>query len=116
MRIGLCIEMAFADLPLEDRVRKAADCGFRNVEMWLVDGSFRGRPEQLANIAQTHDITITNTVIGSPDGAIGGGLTSPAKRQKWLARAAMPIKNPYGLLSPILSCCFSRSRGLIVAS
>jgi len=92
MRIGLCIEMAFADLPFEDRVRKAADCGFRNVEMWFVDGSFKGRPEQLANIAQTHDITITNTVIGSPDGAIGGGLTSPAKRQRWLARAAMTIE------------------------
>jgi hydroxypyruvate isomerase len=84
--------MAFADLLFEDRVRKAADCGFRNVEMWFVDGSFKGRPEQLANIAQTHDITITNTVIGSPDGAIGGGLTSPAKRQTWLARAAMTIE------------------------
>jgi len=92
MRIGLCIEMAFADLPFEDRVRKAADCGLRNVEMWFVDGSFKGRPEQLANIAQTHDITITNTVIGSPDGSIGGGLTSPAKRQKWLTRAAMTIE------------------------
>ena len=92
MKIGLCIEMAFADLPFEDRVRKAADCGLRNVEMWFVDGSFKGKPEQLANIAQTHDITITNTVIGSPDGSIGGGLTSPAKRRKWLARAAMTIE------------------------
>jgi len=92
MRIGLCIEMAFADLPFEDRVRKAADCGLRNVEMWFVDGSFKGKPEELAKIAETHDITITNTVIGSPDGAIGGGLTSPAKRQKWLARAAMTIE------------------------
>jgi hydroxypyruvate isomerase len=84
--------MAFADLPFEDRIRRAADCGLRNVEMWFVDGSFKGRPEQLASIAQTHDVTITNTVIGSPDGAIGGGLTSPTKRQKWLARAAMTIE------------------------
>ena len=92
MKLGLCIEMAFADLPFEDRVTKAADCGLRNVEMWFVDGSFKGKPEQLAKIAQDHDITITNTVIGSPDGSIGGGLTNPAKRQKWLARAAMTIE------------------------
>jgi hydroxypyruvate isomerase len=92
MRIGLCIEMAFASLPFEDRIRKAADCGLRNVEMWLVDGSFKGKPEQLAKIAQAHDVTITNTVIGSPDGSVGGGLTNPARRKKWLDRAAMTIE------------------------
>jgi len=92
MRIGLCVEMAFASLPFEDRVRKAADCGFRNVEMWFVDRSFKGKPEQLAKIAQTQDIAITNTVIGSPDGSVGGGLTNPANRPKWLARAAKTIE------------------------
>ena len=91
MRLGLCIEMAFANLPFEDRIRKAADCGFRNVEMWFVDGSFKGKPERLAKIAQAHDVTITNTVIGSPDGSMGGGLTNPANRKKWLYRAAMTI-------------------------
>jgi hydroxypyruvate isomerase len=92
MEFGLCIEMAFADLPFEDRVKKAADCGFKNVEMWFVDMSFKGKPEQLARIAQTHGITITNTVIGSPDGSIGGGLTKPANRRQWLDRAAMTIE------------------------
>jgi hydroxypyruvate isomerase len=92
MKLGLCIEMAFAKLPFEDRIRKAADCGLRNVEMWFVDKSFKGKPEQLAKLADTHDVTITNTVIGSPDGSIGGGLTNPANRKKWLARAAMTIE------------------------
>ncbi len=92
MRLGLCIEMAFAKRPFEDRIRNAADCGFRNVEMWFVDKSFKGKPERLAKIAQAHDVTITNTVIGSPDGSIGGGLTNPANRKKWLNRAAMTIE------------------------
>jgi hydroxypyruvate isomerase len=91
MEFGLCIEMVFASLPFEERIRKATRCGFKNVEMWFVDMSFRGEPEQLAQIARTHGVTITNTVIGSPDGAIGGGLTSPANRSKWLARAARTI-------------------------
>ena len=92
MKLGLCIEMAFAKLPFEDRIRKAAGCGFRNVEMWFVDKSFKGKPEQLAKIAEAHGVAITNTVIGSPDGSIGGGLTNPTKRKKWLARAAMTIE------------------------
>jgi hydroxypyruvate isomerase len=92
MKIGLCIEMAFAGLPFEDRIRKAAECGYRNVEMWFVDKSFKGKPEQLAKIADVHGVTITNTVIGSPDGSIGGGLTNPAHRKRWLARAAMTIE------------------------
>ncbi len=92
MRIGLCIEMAFANLPFEDRIRKAAECGFRNVEMWFVDKSFKGKPQELAKMADTHDVAITNTVIGSPDGSIGGGLTNPAHRKRWLARAAMTIE------------------------
>jgi hydroxypyruvate isomerase len=92
MKIGLCIEMAFANLRFEDRIRKAAECGFRNVEMWFVDKSFKGKPEALAKMADSHGIAITNTVIGSPDGSIGGGLTNPAHRKKWLARAAMTIE------------------------
>jgi hydroxypyruvate isomerase len=92
MEFGLCIEMAFADLPFEERIRKAARCGFKNVEMWFVDMSFRGEPEQLAQLARTHGVTITNTVIGSPDGSVGGGLTSPANRAKWLDRAARTIE------------------------
>jgi hydroxypyruvate isomerase len=32
--------MAFANLPFEERIRKAAQCGFKNVEMWFVDMSF----------------------------------------------------------------------------
>ncbi len=92
MRIGLCIEMAFANLPFADRIRKAAACGFRNVEMWFVDASFKGKSGKLARMAEAHDVTITNTVIGSPDGTIGGGLTNPAHRKKWLSRAAMTIE------------------------
>lgn len=92
MRIGLCIEMAFADLPFEERIRKAAECGFRNVEMWFVDRSFKGEPDQLAGIAEAHDVAITNTVIGAPNGSIGGGLTNPAHRKRWLARAAMTLE------------------------
>jgi len=91
MKLGLCIEMAFASLPFEQRLAAAAKAGFRYVEMWFVDGSFRGPGEELAAMAKRHRVTITNTVIGAPDGNIGGGLTDPANRRQWLDRVQMTL-------------------------
>jgi hydroxypyruvate isomerase len=91
MKLGLCIEMAFADRPFEQRLTAAAKVGFRFVEMWFVDGSFRGPGEELAAMAKRHRVKITNTVIGAPDGSIGGGLTDPANRRQWLDRVRMTL-------------------------
>jgi hydroxypyruvate isomerase len=91
MRLGLCIEMALTGLPFEERIAKAAELGLRHVEFWFVDMTYQGKPERLATLAQQQRVTITNTVIGSPDGSIGGGLTNPANREEWLERARMTI-------------------------
>lgn len=91
MQLGLCIEMALTGLPFEDRIRKAADLGLRNVEFWFTDGSYRGRPDHLAAVARRHGVRITNTVIGSPDGSIGGGLTNSINRGQWLDRVRMTL-------------------------
>ena len=78
MEFGLCIEMALTKMPFEDRIQKAAELGFRFVEMWFVDMSYKGKPDALADLAERANVQITNTVIGAPDGSIGGGLTNPA--------------------------------------
>lgn len=91
MQFGLCVEMALAKLPFEERLRQARKLGFRNVEMWFVDMSYQGPPEPLAGMAEKLGLRITNTVIGAPDGSIGGGLTNPANRSQWLARARMTL-------------------------
>ncbi len=91
MDYGLCIEMALDNLPFEQRVQKAAEIGFRYIEMWFVDMSFKGKPEKLSAIANKNNVEITNTVIGAPDGSIGGGLTDPKNREQWLERAEMTL-------------------------
>jgi hydroxypyruvate isomerase len=91
MKYGLCIEMAFARLPFERRLAAAAKAGFQYVEMWFVDGSFRGKGEELATLAKKHGVVITNTVIGAPDGSIGGGLTDPNNRRMWLDRVRLTL-------------------------
>ena len=85
MELGLCIEMALSDLPFEDRLAKAGEIGFRNVEMWFVDGSYKGTAGDLARLAERSGVKITNTVIGSPDGSAGGGLPSPNCHRRQLA-------------------------------
>ena len=92
MELGLCIEMAFTKLPFEERIQKAVALGFKNVEMWFVDASFKGKGKELAKIAQQNNVKITNTVIGAPDGSIGGGLTNPANRQQWLERTSLTLE------------------------
>jgi hydroxypyruvate isomerase len=92
MKLGLCLEMVFTKLPFEKRVEKAAKLGFKFVEMWFVDMTFKGTPEELAKIAQKNKVTITNTVIGAPDGSLGGGLTNPKNRKQWLERAKFSLE------------------------
>lgn len=93
MNLGLCLEMALTRFPLEERVKKAAQIGFKYVEMWWVDGSFKGTPEQLAKLAQQNGVVISNTVVNSPDGSIGGALTDPRRdKTSWLERARTTIK------------------------
>ncbi len=91
MKLGLCLEMVFTNLPFEKRVEKAAKLGFKFVEMWLVDMTYQGTPDALAKIAQKNKVTITNTVVGAPDGSLGGGLTNPKNRKQWLERAKFTL-------------------------
>ncbi len=91
MKLGLCLEMVFTNLPFEKRVEKAAKLGFKFVEMWFVDMTFKGSAEELAKIAKKNKVTITNTVIGAPDGSLGGGLTNPKNRKQWLERAKFTL-------------------------
>ncbi len=105
MELGLCIEMALGKLPFEDRLKKAAALGFTNVEMWFVDMSYKGTPDALAKLAEQNGLTITNTVIGAPDGSIGGGLTNPAHRAQWLERAKATIEYTRAARIPATIVC-----------
>jgi hydroxypyruvate isomerase len=73
-------------------MRKAARAGLRNVEMWFVDMSWKQGPEELAEAAKRAGVRVTNTVIGAPDGTVGGGLTDPANRASWLERTRMTLE------------------------
>ena len=91
MKYGLCLEMALTDRPFEDRIRIAAGHGFKFGEMWFVDATYKGTPENLAKTAAACGLKLTNTVIAPPDASFGGGLVDPAKRDLWLERTRISL-------------------------
>ena len=101
MNYGLCLEMFFTNRPFLERIGLCAEAGYRFGEMWFTDGTFDGHdinsgdtkdPDQVRAAAQEAGITLTNATIGSPDGAIGGGLTRPSRRNDWLNRTDATLK------------------------
>ncbi|MCX6991669.1 MAG: TIM barrel protein [Kiritimatiellaeota bacterium] len=95
MKYGVCLEMVFTDRPFLDRIQLVAEAGYRFAEMWFGDLA----PAKRAANARTSKqavkvraaaakagVTMTNAVIGSPDGGIGGGLTDAVRRAEWLKR------------------------------
>lgn len=96
IKLGVCLEMQFPDRPFLDRIAAAGRLGVKFAEMWFTDMTAwtngmnqadAKRPDEVRAAAAKAGITMTNAVIGSPDGSIGGGLTDPAHRGAWLARA-----------------------------
>jgi len=95
MNYGVCLEMVFTDRPFLDRIQLVAEAGYRFAEMWFGDLATTKSTEdaktskQAAKIraaAEKAGVTMTNVVIGSPDGGLGGGLTDAARRPEWLQR------------------------------
>jgi hydroxypyruvate isomerase len=93
---GVCLEMQFHERPFLDRIAAAGRCGVKFAEMWFTDMTWwtKGmnkddvkRPDKVRAAAAKAGVTLTNAVIGSPDGSIGGGLTDARNRHTWLARA-----------------------------
>jgi hydroxypyruvate isomerase len=101
MKIGVCLEMFFTDRPFPDRIGAAGKAGYRYAEMWFTDmtawknGMRSDDAKNAAQVRKTADkagVVLTNAVIGSPDGGIGGGLTNPKNRKQWLERTEATLE------------------------
>lgn len=101
MPFGVCLEMQFPNLPFLDRIAAAAQVGVNCAELWFTDmtawangmnHSDAKHPDKIRSAAAQAGVVLTNAVIGSPDGTIGGGLTDARNRRQWLARAEATLK------------------------
>ena len=91
-RIDVCIETMFNDLPLVERARRVHDAGFDAIEFWFYDAGGDRKIGDLASFCRSTGMLINNTVANSPDGSVGGSLTDPADRQKYVDRVKETIR------------------------
>ena len=93
VKLSVCAECFFTDLPFEDRVKKIAKIGYKHIEFWHPEGTFNGSS---IDFSQAKDFAVLNMVaketgvvyndfaFGAWDGSIGGNATNSADLEKWL--------------------------------
>ena len=93
-KIDLCIEPFFLGTDTSEKIRKVKKLGFEAVEFWFWDHEFTGKSlipdkkniREISSVCKDLNITITDVVVNSPDGMIGGFLTKSEDRIKYLER------------------------------
>ena len=94
MQICVCLETVFPELPFIDRIRNVAQLGIKAVEFWFWDREFDGENlnrkekdiEGIVSLTRELGLTVSDIVVNSPDGSIGGFLTKPADKDRYLKR------------------------------
>ena len=85
--LGVCLEPIYPTLPVEERIARIADAGYRCVEFWHPEGTWDGSDIQidaakdataLRNACDQHGVTLNDFAFHAWDGSIGG---CPVKRQ-----------------------------------
>ena len=77
MKVSICIEMLFIDLPFLDRIRKAAELGYDAVEFWNWDNKDLPAIRKIATEAGIEILTFQSNR--------GGTLINPEQRQIFAA-------------------------------
>jgi hydroxypyruvate isomerase len=91
--IDVCMETVFPELPYLDRPARIAEAGFKAVEAWFPDQQLSDDDlPKLRRACASAGVKLNNIVVNSPDGGIGGTLTSPADRPAYLERMAYSLK------------------------
>jgi hydroxypyruvate isomerase len=95
VRISVCLETLFTDLPAADRIARIADAGFREIEFWHPEATFDGRqlrfdwakqPAELSEACRRHGASINDFALHAWDGSIGGSPVKAADRDAYLAQ------------------------------
>ncbi len=101
IKISVCLETVFTDLPVSERIAAIAQAGFSDVEFWHPEGTFDGRavrfdlPKDAAELKQScrdYGVAINDFAMHAWDGSIGGSPVKAADRAKYLEQIARMIR------------------------
>lgn len=125
VRLSVCLETVFTDLPVSERIARIAEAGFRHVEFWHPEATFDGRelrfdqPKDTAELCaacREQGVAINDFAMHAWDGSIGGSPVRPPDRKRYLAQLrqmivfAKAIGCPHGItLSGVVDQGLSRA-------
>ncbi len=99
--VGVCLETVFTDLPVDERIGKIAEAGYKCVEFWHPEGTWDGRgiqtalakdPVALRQACERHGVTLNDFAMHAWDGSIGGCPAKAVDRERYLAQMRKMIE------------------------
>jgi hydroxypyruvate isomerase len=101
VRLSVCLETVFTDLPAGERIGRIAEAGFRDVEFWHPEATFDGRglrfdwakdAAALRDACRRHGANLNDFAMHAWDGSIGGSPVKSGDRPQYLAQIAKMIE------------------------
>ncbi len=120
MKLCVCLEMVFTDLPYDKRIEKIAEAGYDLAEFWFHDWT-AGDTEDLSGpkdaailnqVCKASGVAINNVVVNGPSGT-GGSLVDARDLGKYLDRLheVMEFAKSIGV-NKAITCTGNVVRGL----
>lgn len=95
VKLSVCLETVFTDLPAAERIARIAEAGFDCIEFWHPEATFDGRtlrfdwakqPAELFEACRRHGVLINDFALHAWDGTIGGSPVKAADYDAYLAQ------------------------------
>lgn len=91
--LGVCLEPIYPALPVDQRIARIAEAGFRCVEFWHPEGTFDGKdirvdqPKDAAALREAcrrHGVALNDFAMHAWDGGIGGSPVKAEDRHRYV--------------------------------
>ncbi len=119
--IAVCVEPVFPELPFLERIKRVGELGFPAIEFWHIDHHFDGQrvvPQEkdvaaLKKTCQEAGVAVSDFVLSSAEGYIGGAMVNPQDRDCYLdnLRKLIPIAHELGC-QKLITCAGNEVEGL----
>jgi len=120
IKVGVCIETIFPELPYIERIKRVAKVGFPGIEFWFHNRRFDGNNlfeemkdiDAIATVVKDLHLEVTDFVVNSPEGENGGSLVKPEDREKYLVRLRELIPLAHRLnCRKLITCTGNKVKG-----
>jgi len=99
--VSVCLETVFTNLPVEKRIAKIAEAGFKTIEFWHPEGTWDGKGVQtsmaknaasMKTACEKNGITVNDFAFHAWEGSIGGCPVNADDHDKYITQIRKMIE------------------------